>query len=280
VETPHPFKKPLYVRPFTSFSMKAAEFKEYLEELSPGLGAEEGFRSGNPNAEVKGILVAWMATTEAIQAAINAECNFMIVHEDLFYPYGFQRDENFETCLTWNVNRRRLKMLSENEITVFRAHGTLDRLCVLDAFAEVLGLPEPTVKRGYIRIYDVPEVTAEELALKVKERLNLETVRLIGEPYRRIKRIALPWGGLGLSLNIGFIEELLGYSPQALIAGETDEYAMYCALDTDVTIIETGHSVSENIGLRKFVEILKQRYSETKIVFFECKRPWKMIWKS
>jgi len=257
--------------------MKAVDFKERLEELSPGLGSEEGFRFGNPYAEVTGILVSWMATTEAIEIAMDAGCNLMIVHEDLFYPYGFQRGENFETCLAWGVNRRRLKMLSEHEITVFRAHGTLDRLCILDGFAEALGLPEPAVRKGYIRIYDVPEVTVEALASNVKERLNLETLRIIGDPYRRIRRVGLPWGGLGLSLNVSFIEELLGHGPQALIAGETDEYAMYYALDTDVTIIETGHSASENIGLRKFVQILKQRYPETKIVFFECKRPWKFI---
>ena len=35
--------------------------------------------------------------------------------------------------------------------------------------------------------------------------------------------------------------------------------------------IETGHSVNENIGLKKFVEILKQHYSE--MVFFSVKDP-------
>ncbi len=257
--------------------MKAIEFKNYLEELSPGLGLEEGFRFGNPYVEVKGILVSWMATAEAIERAISEDCNFLIVHEDLFYPYGFRRDENFERCLTWSVNYKRLRMLSESSITVFRAHGTLDRLCVLDAFAEALGLPEPTVRQGYIRIYDVPEVTVEDLALNVKERLDLEAVRLVGKPDRKIERVGLPWGGLVLSLNVGFIEDLLRHNPDVLIAGETDEYAMYYALDADVDVIETGHSVSENIGLKKFVEILKQYYPEIKIVFFECKRPWKPI---
>jgi len=256
-------------------SMKAIDFERYLEQLSPGFGSEEGFRFGNPNIEVKGILVSWMATAEAIEKAVDEDCNFMVVHEDLFYPYGFQRDESFEKCLTWSVNYRRLRVLSEHGITVFRAHGTLDRLCVLDAFAEALGLPEPSVREGYIRIYDVSEVTAEELALNVKERLNLKSVRFVGDPHRKIRRVGLPWGGLGLSLNIGFVEDLLRHSPDVLIAGETDEYAMYYALDADVGVIETGHSVSENIGLRKFAEILKQHYPEAKIVFFECEKPWK-----
>lgn len=69
-----------------------------------------------------------MATLKALEKAVVDCCNLMVVHEDLFYPYGFQSDAEFEVCLTWSVNRRRLKMLSENDITVFRAHGTLDRL--------------------------------------------------------------------------------------------------------------------------------------------------------
>jgi putative NIF3 family GTP cyclohydrolase 1 type 2 len=39
-------------------------------------------------------------------------------------------------------------------------------------------------------------------------------------------------------------------------------------------MIEVGHSVSENIGLRRFSKILKQEYPEVKVVFFERLKPW------
>ena len=45
--------------------MKASDFKEYLEKISPGLSSEEGFRFGDPKVEVSGVLVSWMATKEA-----------------------------------------------------------------------------------------------------------------------------------------------------------------------------------------------------------------------
>ena len=263
--------------PFIVVDMKAIEFKKLLERTAQYLGPEEGFRFGDPNIEVSGILISWMTTTKAIERAIKEKCNFMIVHEDLFYPYGFQRDAQFETCFTWSANYKRLKMLSEHDITVFRAHGTLDRLCVLDAFAEALSLPEPSVKYEYVRIYDIPETTAGQLALEVKRRLDLEVLRFTGKPNHIVKRIGLPWGGLGLSLNIRFIETLLKHEPDALIAGETDEYATFYALDAGVDMIETGHSVSENIGLKEYAETLKREYPETKVVFFECERPWAFL---
>lgn len=254
--------------------MKALEFKEFVERVAGSLGSEEGFRFGNPDVEVRGVLVSWMATLEAIEKAVGDCCNLMVVHEDLFYPYGFQRDAEFEVCLTWSVNRRRLKMLSEHDITVFRAHGTLDRLCILDCFAEALELPKPSVKHGYVRIYDIAETTSEKLALDVKRKLNLETVRLTGRKERRVERVGLAWGGLGLSLNIGFIETLLSCKPQVLIAGEMDEYSEYYVSDAGVDMIEVGHSASENIGLRIFSKMLKHQYPEVKVVFFECLKPW------
>jgi putative NIF3 family GTP cyclohydrolase 1 type 2 len=131
--------------------MKALEVKEFLEKSAGSLGSEEGFRFRNPDVEVRGILVSRMTTLKAIEKAVE-DCNLMVVHEDLFYPYSFQRDTEFESYLTWSVNRRRFKMLSEHDITVFRAHGTLDRMCILDCFAEALELPEPSVRHGYVRI--------------------------------------------------------------------------------------------------------------------------------
>jgi putative NIF3 family GTP cyclohydrolase 1 type 2 len=53
-----------------------------------------------------------------------------------------------------------------------------------------------------------------------------------------------------------------------------DEYSEYYVLDVGVDMIEVGHSVSENIGLRRFSKILKQEYPEVKVVFLECLKPW------
>jgi len=256
--------------------MRAAELQDFLERLSPGRGPEEGFRYGDPSAQVTGILVTWMATLGAIRRAAEDGCNLIVAHEDLFFPYSFQR-QDLEPQLTWRVNRRRMELLARNGITVFRAHGTLDRLCVLDDFWRTLGLPEPVVKDGYIRIHEIPETSVGELAGRVKKRMGLERVRVTGDPARRVRRVGLPWGGLGLSLNVAFIESLLGHEPDALIAGETDDYAMRYMVDADVPMIETAHSVSENPGLRSFAERLRSEFPGVKVVFYECGVPWQYL---
>ncbi len=58
------------------------------------------------------------------------------------------------------------------------------------------------------------------------------------------------WGFL---LNVGFIEGLLRYHPDVLIAGKTDEYAMFYCLDAD-------DFASARPGIR--------------VVFHRCPVPW------
>lgn len=253
--------------------MKALDIWKFIEGISPGPGADEGVRFGDPEAEVKGVLVAWMATTKAIERAAAEGCNLMIVHESLLLPYSAD-ESDWSRFLHWTANRKRLELLAKHGITVIRAHGMLDRLCVLDDFARALGLPEPTVKEGYVRIYDIPETTVRALAEEVKRKVNLPFLRVVGDLEKPVRRVGLPWGGLGLTVNIAFIETLLSHQPDVLIAGESDEYAMRYVEDAGVALIETAHSTSENFGLRNFCQRLKEEFPGLKVVFFDLGPPW------
>ncbi len=255
--------------------MRAVDIFRFIERLSPNPGPDEGVKFGDPEAEARGVLVCWMATTKAIEKASEEGCNVMVVHEALFLPYSANRD--WTQHLSWSANRKRIELLSRYGITVIRAHGMLDRLCVLDDFAGALGLPEPTVKEGYVRIYDIPETTVRELAEEVKRRVGLPSLRVVGDLGRRVRRVGLPWGGLGLTVNIGFIESLLSHRPDVLIAGESDEYAMRYVEDAGVALIETAHSVSENFGLRNFCQRLREEFPDLKVVFFDLGAPWRNV---
>lgn len=248
----------------------------WLESLAPPPGGDEGFKFGDPRAEAGGVLVCWMATVEAINAAAQAGCNLMIVHEELHVPYTF-RDPALEKFLVWPVNHARFSALAKHDITLYRAHGQLDRYCILDTFGEVLGLPAPSVRDGYYRIYDIEPVSVGDLAARVKARLGLAYVRVSGDPTRTARRVGLPWGGLGLSLNMAFLNALLQWDPDALIAGECDEYAFRFTEDAGVPMIETGHSASENPGLRQFSEALQAQFPAIPVTYHEVPCPWRTL---
>ena len=255
--------------------MRAHEVQNLLVELSPPLGREEGFRFGDPDLEVSGILVTWMATCDAITTAANHGCNLVVCHEDPFFPYS--GSGALETSITWRVNRARIGLCAEHEITLLRAHGTLDRLCVVDEFARAAGLTGEVVSEGLARTFTVAEASLGDLARQVRDNLGLSSLRVVGDLDRRITRVGVAVGGIGLSVNIGFWETLLRHGAEVVLAGESDEYAMRYAIDSGIGLIETTHPASENPGLRRFCEILRERFPATPVRFYECQVPWENI---
>lgn len=255
--------------------MQALEVGRFIEQLAPPRGQEEGFRWGDPQAEVSGVLVCWMPTLEAIEHCTGQGLSLLITHEELHCPYPW-RGGGLEQHLDWRVNRRRISLLARGDITVYRAHGMLDRFCILDDFAELLALPQPSVKEGYHRVYDIEPLPLAELIEQVKERTGMPALRVTGDLRQQVGRVGLPWGGLGLSVNSSFLNALMQYSPDVLIAGESDEYAMRMVADCGVAMIETGHAVSEDPGLEHFARHLAESFPGLRVVFHRCGPAWQV----
>jgi len=250
--------------------MTAREVMKWLDEREPRTGEEEGFKFGDPDAHVTGVLVCWMATTAALEEAAARECSLVICHETLFYPQSAPLDA--ERC--WRTNRRRMELMSDSRLTVYRAHGKLDRLCIFDDFAEALGLREVIAGEGHGRIFHVPATPVSELVERAKQATGVPVVRVVGDLKRRVERIGLPWGGLGLFVNIGFMQQLVENGAEAGIAGETDEYAMRFAEDAGLALVETSHAACENIGLRHFAAMLADAHPGLNVAFHECGPGW------
>lgn len=260
------------VRPIISH----ADVADFIESLAPPRGDDEGFKFGNPRTETRGVLVCFMATLEAMEVAARLGCNLIIHHEELHVPYTF-RDPDLHKYMAWPVNTARFGSLAKLDLTAYRAHGQLDRFCILDGFARKLGLGEPSVRQGYDRVYDIDPVTVRDLACRMKERVGMPHVRVSGDLDRVVRRAGLPWGGLGLSVNVGFLNGLLQYDPDVLIAGECDEYAFRFTEDAGIPMIELGHSVSENPGLQEFAEILRRQFPGLAVHYHEVPCPWRTV---
>jgi putative NIF3 family GTP cyclohydrolase 1 type 2 len=253
--------------------MTAREVCQAVASLSPPLGGEEGFRYGDEEAEVSGVLICWMATMAALRQAVAEGCNLVVCHEDLFFPYAFL-DPAFEKHITWPVNRARIKVMAEHDLVVYRSHSTLDRALICDEFSRALGLGESLVREYYYRLHEIAPTTLGDLAQTVKGRLSLPTVRVTGDLAAPVSRIGLAVGGTGLSVNVGFLNGLLAYKPDVIVTGEADEYAMRFVVDAGVPMLETGHAASENPGLRTLTTVLQERFPDLRVVYFECDRPW------
>ncbi len=226
------------------------------------LNDDEGITFGSRVAELSGVSVTWTVNPDTIAAAAAAGHNCIVHHEALTYPYPAFTAERERHYLSWPTNAQRLTLLARHGLTSIRLHGSLDELYIFDAFAEQLGLGRPiaddgTGKYPWHRVYNAPVPTLGELVERVKAAVGLPALRVVHYAHdRRVERLGLPWGGLGLFVNVHYVQTLIDLGVDTLICGETDNYGFRFPAELGIAVIETSHEVSEVRGLRMFVDVL------------------------
>jgi len=256
--------------------MKVKDLAAHAQRLKGGgLNADEGVLHGDPETEVEGVLLTWMATVPALEAAAREGCNVVLCHE-LFYLHA-QGTSLAPQHLASAPNRARLRAAAAGDITLLRLHGTLDMICLYDDFAAALGFENPTPRSGWHKVFPIPETTVAELVERVKSSLGLPQVRVAGDLAKRVSCVGLPWGGLGLDSNIGYTHQLIEMGADVFVAGEADEYGFTFANDAGVPMIETGHSVSENIGIKHFAQMLRDEFPGLRTVYFDDTRAFRIV---
>lgn len=248
----------------------AEDIKAYLTGFYGRLDADEGILFGRPDTPVRKIMVCWMAEMDAITYAVSRRADAILCHEILFYPSDVLHTGSAPDFLSWPVNQARISALAKGGLTVIRGHMTVDRVCVLDDFAAKLGLGEPVCRRpDLVYAYQGGRTVSDYLEL-VKTAFGMRHVRHTARDLgRTVQRIGLPWGGLGISRNVRYMEQLAELGCDLFIAGETENYAMRFARDSGIDMIETGHELSENPGLRHFADMLAASFPQLEVIFYE-----------
>lgn len=230
---------------------------------------DEGLVYGNCGAQVKKLMVCWMVTREALRCAVEQGVDAIITHEAVFFPKDAYTAGNNLDFLSWKCNRERCQWMDTGRLSVIRAHMSVDYFCIFDDFAALLGLGEPLVDEpGLVRVYDGKGLPFAEYLDRVKKAFGLQTVRATPCALQKpMWRIGLPWGGLGLSNNARYMEKLVEQDCDLFLAGETDNYGLQFAVDSGVAMIETGHELSENPGLRHFAQVIQEKFPQLQVVF-------------
>jgi putative NIF3 family GTP cyclohydrolase 1 type 2 len=252
----------------------------HIETLSGHpLNKDEGVQHGDASIPVTGVTVCWMASPDVIDAAGRAGDQALICHESLYFPYDVVNSpEPPPDWKSWKVNRQRRERLETHGLTCVRIHGAADEICIFDVFAGLLGLGEPVVAEGLVKVYEIPECSLADLIRKVKQRMGMAAVRVAdgGDLKRKVRRVGLPWGGLGLFVNVGYQQRLAELGCDVFIAGEADNYGFRFAAENGIPMIETSHELSETPGLRRFTELLAHAFPDVVFRFRENECVWRM----
>ncbi len=250
--------------------------KEFLSTFNPSgeLNSEEGFLYGSGTDEVQGICVCWMASRAAIEYAAQHQCNLIVCHEALtFYDYPLWAAN--PPGPPWPVDQVRLDLLDAYGIAVLRVHSTVDPTHVGPTLWEIIGLPEPEFRGWAYSQHNITPITVGTLAIRVREALGMAHLRVTGDTEQVVSNVGTAWGGGGLDRHIDiWVEHLLPRGIQALITGETSDFAQRYALDNGVALIETCHSASEDPGLARLAGDLAKRFSTVPVLFRPQEIPW------
>lgn len=105
-------------------------------------------------------------------------------------------------------------------------------------------------KQGLGRIATLDEeITLEELANKIKQTLNMDKIRLVGDLDNKIKRVALCTGAGSDLVKLSKIK-----GAQVLITGDMKYHDAQDALDMGMNVVDCGHFDTEDI----FKDVMKR----------------------
>ena len=260
--------------------IKVNHIAEYVEKLTGhNLNPDEGVQYGSLGRPIEKVMVCWMATSNALKEAGKSGSDLIIAHESLYYPYNASLREDVPTGWEeWKTNLQRTSLLMEYNLAFMRLHGSLDEICIFDDFAEELGLGQAVETDGLAKVYSIPSCTLQTLVEQIKKRIGIMNVRVSapGGMEQRVEKVGLPWGGLGLFVNVAYQQKLIDMGCDVFIAGESDEYGFIFSSECGIPMIETSHVISENIGLEHFSRMLSDQFPQIEVKFHRNQCPWRV----
>lgn len=232
---------------------QVASFQDYAPN---GLQVE-----GKPN--IQRIICAVTASLAAINAAIDAQADALLVHHGMFWK------NEMPQITGWK--KQRIQKLLQHDINLIAYHLPLDAHKELGnnaQWADKMDWILDSSDNGLLCFGHIrqPE-TLEDLTQKLTRVLQrIPTV--IGQPEKNIEKIA--WcSGAGQSFFQAAAEQCV----DAFITGEASEAQYHLAHETQTVFISAGHHATERFGIQALADFIQQKWNiETR--FFDEANPF------
>ena len=226
-----------------------------MEKIAPTELACEwdhiGLMIGDTNEQVKGVLLALYAQSEAIDEAMKIGANMIITHHPLFFDPLTSVD--YQTPRGANVRK-----LIKNDIQLYSAHTNLDKAPngVNHALASALGLimqiSLEDVEVGLCGSVGQSSVSLFGFADMVKEKLGASGLILNTDKDKEVSRVFVQGG----AFEEESIPVLKSYRVDVVVTGEMKHHNMIDLEESGIAVIAAGHEVTERIVLPSLKEQL------------------------
>jgi dinuclear metal center YbgI/SA1388 family protein len=213
--------------------------------------------------DVNKIAFAVDAGVETFQKAVDSQADFIITHHGQFSK-------------SWNPSivrpaKKRIKLLLDNNISLYCAHLPLDRHLEVGNNAQILYLLGAKIVSEFAIhegknigwIGELPyTATIEQIAQVLKEKLHAEC-KLLPFGNGKIKTIAVCSGGGGYSV----FAEAVASKADLYITGDSLE-VYHSAKDAGVNVIFAGHYATESQGIKALADVIKNQF-EIEVIFID-----------
>ena len=232
-----------------------------LEEFAPPKLAEDwdtiGLQTGSLQAKTKKIFVALDPSLQTVQYATENGFDFLITHHPLFFK-PLKRIES-ESPLG-----KTLKYALQHDLAIYCAHTNWDATFegINDILVERFGLEKPhsltptrndTPGLGRVGILK-KEMTLTDLIGLVKEELQVDHTRFVGDLKRMMKRIAICSGSGSKLLDLA-----RSHGVDCFITGDIGYHIALEAAEGGPALIDPGHFAMENIAVPVLAQWLKDQ---------------------
>ena len=217
-----------------------------------------GLIVGDLNCEINGAIVALDCTMNVIDEAISKNANLIITH----HPFIFDGVKNIDFSSPFG---KKLEKLIKNNINVLSLHTNFDKASMGtgDILSNTLGLTniknltEDEFSLG--KVGEISPCTLKELLNLVKDKLNLSSVKYVGNDDAIVKKVALVPGS-----GSEFYIDAYKNNADVFITAEVKHHIGIECMELGMAIVDAGHFETENISLITLKEIA-EKFVKTEI---------------
>ena len=229
----------------------------------PGAPFEDSvdvFKSGDPAQPVTGIVTTFIATRRVIDRAAEVGANLIITHE----PTYFEHRDAADWLPGDPVVESKRRLIERHSIAIWRFHDYwhMHRPDGIETgFVRLLGW-EAHQDAAHSNLVTLPDTTLADLVSFLKSRLDMPTMRVVGQPDMPCRRVAIVLGALPGHVQIGILRDS---AADVLICGETTEWQT-CEYVRDAVaagmhkaLVILGHEKSEEPGMAYLADWLRDK---------------------
>lgn len=242
----------------------------------------DGYKSGNPEDECRGVAVALVPTVDVVRRAAERGCNLLVTHENIYYQtpdFG-----EWKGSFSNTVQKEKESLIEEKGITIWRDHDHMHAHQPDSIFTSVIKSlgweeyyrPELMEDVPFLMLFDLPRTTVQELGTFLIRKIGMNGLRYIGKPEDEIERVALaahlypnaffPDGigedGYYRDYAMSIMEQMEKHNIQAIIPGEIIDWTVLAYIRDAVeqgrtkACFNLGHFNWEELGMKDFARII------------------------